>query len=200
MTRMLPSRLSRQIAFLAEADKLKSVVRRTPLVDASRLENSAEHSWHLVLVVMVLREYGPAGIDWMRVMEMVAVHDLVEIDAGDVSAYDVDALPAKAAREQAAADRIFALLPSDQRQRFRALWDEFEARTTAEAQFANAVDCLQPLLQNEHSAGGSWRSQVLRRDQILRRMAPIEVAMPEVWPHVISVVETFCTAGVLVKD
>ena len=97
-------RLARQIAFLVEADKLKSVVRRTPLVDLSRLENSAEHSWHLVLVIMVMREYGPPGIDWMRVMEMVAVHDLVEIDAGDVSAYDVAALAGKAVREQAAAD------------------------------------------------------------------------------------------------
>src|SRR5688572_17073848 len=106
-------RLRRQIAFLVEADKLKSVVRRTPLVDASRLENSAEHSWHLVLVIMVLREYGPRDVDWMRVMEMVAVHDLVEIDAGDVSAYDVDAFAAKAVREQTAAHRIFGLLPAE---------------------------------------------------------------------------------------
>ena len=196
----MSDRLSRQIAFLVEADKLKSVSRRTPLVDSSRLENSAEHSWHLLLVVMVLREYGPADIDWMRVMEMVAVHDLVEIDAGDVSAYDLDGLSAKALREQSAADRVFGLLPSDQGERFRALWDEFEASTTAEARFANAVDRLQPLLQNEHSAGGSWRSQVLRREQILRRMAPIETAMPEVWPHVVLVVETFCAAGVLVRD
>ena len=196
----MPDRLVQQIAFLAEADKLKSVIRRTPLVDSSRLENSAEHSWHLVLVVMVLREYGPADIDWMRVMEMVAVHDLVEIDAGDVSAYDVDALSAKALREQAAADRVFGLLPPDQGERFRSLWDEFEASTTAEARFANAVDRLQPLLQNEHSAGGSWRSQVLRRGQILYRMAPIEAAMPDVWPHVVLVVETFCAAGVLVRD
>jgi putative hydrolases of HD superfamily len=196
----MSDRLSRQIAFLAEADKLKSVTRRTPLVDSSRLENSAEHSWHLVLVVMVLGEYGPAGIDWMHVMEMVAVHDLVEIDAGDVSAYDVDALAAKALREQAAADRVFGLLPSDQRERFRALWDEFEASTTAESRFANAVDRLQPLLQNEHSGGGSWRSQVLKREQILRRMAPIEAAMPDVWPHVVLVVETFCAAGVVVRD
>lgn len=196
----MSDRLSRQIAFLAEADKLKSVIRRTPLVDSSRLENSAEHSWHLVLVVMVLREYGPAGIDWMRVMEMVAVHDLVEIDAGDVSAYDVEGLATKALREQEAADRVFGLLPPDQRERFRGLWDEFEASATAEARFANAVDRLQPLLQNQHSSGGSWRSQVLRRAQILRRMAPIEMAMPELWPHVVLVVDTFCAAGVLMQD
>lgn len=191
------ARLAQQIAFLIEADKLKSVVRRTPLVDTSRLENSAEHSWHLVLVVMVLREYGPAGIDWMRVMEMAVVHDLVEIDAGDVSAYDVEALETKADREQAAAERIFGLLPVDQRHRFRELWDEFERRGTPEARFANAVDRLQPLLQNEHSGGGSWCSQRLADTQILHRMAPIESAMPDVWPHVLEVIESFCQAGII---
>jgi len=196
----MSDRLAQQIAFLVEADKLKSVMRRTPLVDLSRLENSAEHSWHLVLTMMVMREYGPAGIDWMRVLEMVAVHDLVEIDAGDVSAYDVDALAAKAVREQAAADRIFDLLPADQQRHFRQLWDEFEAQATPEARFANAVDRLQPLIQNAHAAGGSWRGQTLVRSQILRRMAPIESSLPNVWSHVLDVVESFCAAGVLRRD
>lgn len=192
------ARLAQQIAFLVEADKLKSVIRRTPLVDVSRLENSAEHSWHLVLVVMVMRDSGPAEIDWMHVMEMVAVHDLVEIDAGDVSAYAVDA--AKVARERAAADRIFSLLPPDQHQHFRQLWDEFEAHATPEARFANAVDRLQPLLQNSHAGGGSWRGQTLASAQILHRMAPIESSLPDVWPHVLEVVESFCAAGVLRRD
>jgi putative hydrolase of HD superfamily len=169
-------------------------------VNLSRLENSAEHSWHLVLVIMVLREYGPPGIDWMRVTEMVAVHDLVEIDAGDVSAYDVDGLVAKAQREQAAADRIFGLLPPDQRDHVRQLWDEFEAHATPEARFANAVDRLQPLIQNAHASGGSWRGQTLVRGQILHRMAPIETSLPDVWPHVLDVVESFCAAGVLRRD
>ena len=193
-------RLARQIAFLVEADKLKAIVRRTPLVDLSRLENSAEHSWHLVLVTMVLREYGPQDVDWMRVLEMVAVHDLVEIDAGDVSAYDVDAFAEKALREQAAADRIFGLLPADQQSYFRGLWDEFEAHTTPEARFANAVDRLQPLIQNAHASGGSWRNQTLLRGQILSRMAPIEASLPDVWPHVLEVVESFCAAGVLRRE
>jgi len=193
-------RLTQQIAFLVEADKLKSVIRRTPLVDVSRLENSAEHSWHLVLVIMVLREYGQPDVDWMRVMEMVTVHDLVEIDAGDVSAYDVEALAAKLVREQAAADRIFGLLPADQHEHFRQLWDEFEAHATPEARFANAVDRLQPLLQNAHSGGGSWCGQTLVRAQIVRRMAPIETSMPDVWPHVLDVIESFCAAGVLKRD
>jgi putative hydrolases of HD superfamily len=196
----MSERLSKQIAFLVEADKLKSVTRRTPLVDLSRLENSAEHSWHLVLTVMVMREYGPAGVDWMRVLEMVAAHDLVEIDAGDVSAYDVDALETKAVREQAAADRIFGLLPGDQQSYFRRLWDEFETHQTPEARFANAVDRLQPLIQNAHASGGSWRDQTLVRAQILQRMAPIEASLPDVWPHVLDVIEAFCAAGVLRRD
>ena len=193
-------RLASQIAFLVEADKLKSVVRRTPLVDLSRLENSAEHSWHLMLVIMVMREYGPPAIDWMRVMEMVSVHDLVEIDAGDVSAYDVAALAGKAVREQAAADRVFGLLPGDQQEHFRQLWDEFEAHATPEARFANAVDRLQPLIQNVHASGGSWRGQTLERAQILRRMGPIETSLTDVWPYVLDVVESFCAAGVLRRD
>jgi putative hydrolase of HD superfamily len=196
----MSERLAQQIAFLVEADKLKNIIRRTPLVDLSRLENSAEHSWHLVLMLMVMREYGPPRTDWMRVMEMVAVHDLVEIDAGDVSAYDVDGLVAKAQLEQAAADRIFGLLPPDQRDYVRQLWDEFEAHSTPEARFANALDRLQPLIQNAHASGGSWRGQTLVRAQILRRMAPIETSLPDVWPHVLEVVESFCAAGVLRRE
>ena len=193
----MTDRLTRQITFLVEADKLKNIIRRTPLVDSSRLENSAEHSWHLVLVVMVLREYGPTGVDWMRVLEMVAVHDLVEIDAGDTFAYDTEGHATKAERELGAAARIFGLLPPDQRERFRQLWDEFEAQQTSEARFANAVDRLQPLLLNAHSGGGSWCNQSLEQKQILRRMAPVEAAMPGVWPHVLDVIESFCSAGVI---
>jgi putative hydrolases of HD superfamily len=193
-------RLLQQIAFLVEADKLKGIVRRTPLVDRSRLENSAEHSWHLALTMMVLREYGPAALDWMRVIEMVTVHDLVEIDAGDVSAYDLAGLEGKAVREQAAAERIFGLLPPDEGARFRRLWEEFELHSTPEARFANAVDRLQPLLQNAHAGGGSWCGQALARAQILDRMTPIEASLPDVWPHVLDIIESFCAAGVLKRD
>jgi putative hydrolases of HD superfamily len=193
-------RLLQQIAFLVEADKLKGIVRRTPLIDRSRLENSAEHSWHLALTMMVLREYGPAALDWMRVIEMVTVHDLVEIDAGDVSAYDLAALEGKAVREQAAAERIFGLLPRDEGARFRQLWEEFELRSTPEARFANALDRLQPLLQNAHAGGGSWCGQALARTQILDRMTPIEASLPDVWPHVLDIIESFCAAGVLKRD
>ena len=190
-------RLHQQVRFLVEADKLKAIDRRTSLVDGSRPENSAEHTWHLMLAAMILREYTTAPIDLLRALEMVAVHDLVEIDAGDTFAYDPAGLSTKAARELAAADRIFGLLPDDQRTHVRALWEEFEAQATAESRFANALDRFQPLLQNAHSGGGSWRAQTLATADVLRRMAPVETALPGLWPTVVQVVEAFAAAGVL---
>jgi putative hydrolase of HD superfamily len=190
-------RLTQQIAFLIEADKLKQVIRRTPLADSSRRENSAEHSWHLVMAAIVLREYSAADIDLLRVLEMLAVHDLVEIDAGDTFAYDAQDLVTKAERELAAAERVFALLPPDQASRLRALWEEFEAQETPEARFANAMDRLQPLLQNACAQGGSWRDHDVERAQVLRRMAPIRSAVPAAWPLVMKIVDDFCASGML---
>jgi putative hydrolase of HD superfamily len=197
---MAEDRLARQIAFLIEADKLKNVLRRTPLTDGSRLENSAEHSWHLVLAAVTLSEYMPADLDLLRALEMLAVHDLVEIDAGDTFAYDAAGHESKAAREQAAAARIFGLLPLGQEKRFRGLWEEFEANASLESRFANALDRLQPLLQNAASGGGSWSSHNVSREQVLRRMAPIESAMPTLWPMVLEIIETFCASGVIRVD
>jgi putative hydrolase of HD superfamily len=193
----MSDRLTQQIAFLIEADKLKQVLRRTPLADRSRRENSAEHSWHLVMAAIVLREYSVAEVDLLRVLEMLAVHDLVEIDAGDTFAYDARDLVTKAEREQAAADRVFALLPPDQASRLRSLWEEFEAQETPEARFANAMDRLQPLLQNACAQGGSWRDHDVERAQVLRRMAPIQSAVPAAWPLVMKIVDDFCALGML---
>jgi putative hydrolase of HD superfamily len=194
---MADERLSQQIAFLLEADKLKTVLRRTALMDGSRQENSAEHSWHLALAALVMAEYSPAPVNFVRVLEMLAVHDLVEIDAGDTFAYDTQNATTKADREHLAAERIFALLPSDQAARLRAFWEEFEAQETAESRFANAMDRLQPLLLNAFSGGGSWCNQNLTRAQVLTRMAPIEEALPAVWPMIVDTVESFCASGVL---
>jgi putative hydrolases of HD superfamily len=192
-----PDRLAEQIAFLVEADKLKSVLRRTPLTDGSRMENSAEHSWHLALAAMTLVEYAPAGVALGRVLELVVVHDLVEIDAGDTFAHDPVANATKAERELAAAARLFNLLPPDQAARVRALWDEFEANLTAEARFANALDRVQALCQNMQSGGGSWAAHAVTRGQVLARMAPVEAALPEVWPFVVGVIDRFCAAGII---
>ncbi len=190
-------RLSRQFAFLIEADKLKGVLRRTPLVSAARFENSAEHSWHLLLAALVMREHASADVDVWRVLELLVVHDLVEIDAGDTFAYDVEGQKTKAARERAAAERLFGLLPPDQALYFRELWEEFEARQTPASRFGNALDRLQPLLLNAHADGGSWRAHELTRAQVFERMAPVETAMPEVWPAVVAIVDAFCAAGVI---
>lgn len=190
-------RLARQIAFIVEADRLKTILRRTPLIDRSRQENSAEHSWHLILAAMVMREYMTVECDLLHVLELVAVHDLVEIDAGDTFAYDAPGQETKAERELAAADRVFGLLPEDQGAYFRALWEEFEARETPESRFANALDRFQPLLQNACSGGGSWQTHNLHRDDVLRRMAPIESTLPGIWPAVVEIIDAFCASGVL---
>jgi 5'-deoxynucleotidase YfbR-like HD superfamily hydrolase len=197
---MSNDRLMRQIEFLAEADKLKAVIRRTPLGDASRPENSAEHSWHLAIAALALSEH-TEGIDRCRVLELVAVHDLVEIDAGDTFAYDrdLDVHRTKAARERTAAARIFGILPRDQAQRLQALWEEFEAAETREAQFANALDRLQALVQNMLAGGGSWIEYHVTRPEVLRRMAPIEAAIPAAWPWVLDVVDRFCAAGAILE-
>jgi len=194
---MPDERVARQLAFLAEADKLKTVLRRTPITDGSRAENSAEHSWHLVLFAMALAEYGPPLMNVRRVLELLTVHDLVEIDAGDTFAYDTTANTTKVARELAAAERIFALLPVDQAAWFRACWDEFEGNVTAEAKFANALDRFQALVLNMKSDGGSWRSHGITREDVLRRMEPVRVQLPQLWPVVMEVIERFGAAGVI---
>jgi putative hydrolase of HD superfamily len=194
---MPTDRLARQIAFLVEADKLKTVERRTPLTDRSRLENSAEHSWHLGLAAMALCEYAPPGVDLRRVLELLAVHDLVEIDAGDTFAYDPAGRQTKASRERAAADRIFSLLPPDQARRLRAAWEEFEAFETPESRFANALDRLQALLQNMAAGGGSWSAYRVTRSQVLQRMAPVEAALPGIWPFVVEIIDRFCASGAI---
>lgn len=197
MTTMPDDRLARQITFLMEADKLKTIIRRTPLIDSSRRENSAEHSWHLVLTAMVMREYTSVEVDLPHVLEMMAVHDLVEIDAGDTFAYDMAGQATRRERELAAAERIFGLLPADQSAHFRDLWEEFEAQKTPESCFANAIDRFQPLLQNAGAGGGSWRTHHLTREQVLQRMGPIESALPRLWPLVVEIIHSFCAPGLI---
>jgi putative hydrolases of HD superfamily len=167
--------LDSQLRFLLEADRLKGVLRQSRIIDGSRQENSAEHSWHLGLMSLVLGEYAPAGTDLSRVTAMVLVHDLVEIDAGDLFVYA--GAPAHAQQEEAeraAADRLFALLPASQAAGFRALWDEFEERRTPEAKFARALDRLQPMLANYQLGGGTWTQHGVTASQVLDKVALIE--------------------------
>jgi putative hydrolase of HD superfamily len=189
------SRFEKQIRFIVEADRLKRVLRRTLLTDGSRRENSAEHSWHVALMAPLLTEYASPGVDVTRVVELLLVHDLVEIDAGDTFAYDMAGQADRQAREQAAADRLFGLLPADQAQRFRALWDEFEAGSSDEARYAIALDRLQPLLQNVHAEGGAWRSHGVTREDILLRMHPLQELGPALWEWVVMIIDTVWAAG-----
>ena len=164
-------------------------------MDASRRENSAEHSWHLALMATVLLEYAPVGTDLTRVLEMLILHDVIEIEAGDTFAFDVQANLDKSAREQAAATRTFGLLPDDLRVRLRGLWEEFEEGATNEARFANALDRLQPLLHNYHTQGGTWRAHHISRDRVLERMRPIEHGAPALWPYVLQLIDDACDLG-----
>jgi putative hydrolase of HD superfamily len=190
--------LDRQVGFLLEADRLKTVLRQSTLTDRSRRENSAEHSWHLALMALVLAEHAPPGTDLGRVMAMVVVHDLVEIDAGDLSVYAPEAEQARQRRaERAAADRIFALLPPGQASALRALWDEFEERATVEARFARALDRLQPMLINMMTGGGTWRSPGVTADRALARVALVEDGSPSLGAYARDMIDRAVERGIL---
>ncbi|MBR8744462.1 HD family hydrolase [Nocardiopsis sp. MG754419] len=163
-------RLNAQLRFILEVDKLKRVLRQNMLVDGSRRENTAEHSWHLVLCARTFAEYAPEGTDIDRVVEMLALHDIVEIDAGDTFVYDHRSAASQTERERAAADRIFPLLPEDQAERARELWEEFEARRTPEARFGRAVDRLSPMLANWHNEGGTWVRFGVTRAEVMAKV------------------------------
>lgn len=195
---MIPKdRLAQQIQFVLEIDKLKTVLRQTQLTDGSRRENSAEHSWHIALMAMILAEYAPGPIDVLRVMKMLLLHDLVEIDAGDTFCYDNQGNVDKGDREQQAAHRLFGLLPPDQATEFRALWEEFEARTTPDAQFAASLDRLQPVLHNQKNQGGTWQQYGITRDRVDYRLAPLQTGAPPLWSYMQLVLDDCVAAGYL---
>ena len=191
-------RLSRQLEFIAEAGRLKGVLRQTMLADPARRENSAEHSWHLTVLALTLAEYALPGTDLARVVAMLALHDLVEVDAGDLSAYapQPDQVRQQAA-ERAAADRLFALLPADQAGTMRLLWDEFEERASLEARFARALDRLQPVLENVKVGGGTWRERGVTADDVLTKVALIEDGSPQLGRFARDLIERAVRDGIL---
>ncbi len=177
-----PNRLEQQLAFLTEADKLKSTLRATQLCDGSRRENSGEHSWHIALYAMTLAEHANRPIDVSRVIKMLLIHDLVEIDAGDVPIHADYDQAAQLAIEQAAADRIFGLLPDDQADTFRELWDEFEAAKSDDAIFAKSIDRVQPVIANLENDGGSWPDFNVTPEQLETRVGvKVTRGAPAVW-------------------
>lgn len=170
--------------FLVEADRLKQVLRRTSIVGNKRLENSAEHSWHVTLMALVLSEHAAvAALDQLKVLKMLIVHDLVEIDAGDTFVYDQAGLEDQEEREEQAAERLFGLLPAESAGELRAVWDEFEAGRSPEAKFARALDRLQPMLLNYTNDGGPWQRHGIRAEQVREVNGCIEDGAPALWRY-----------------
>lgn len=194
------SRLEKQIAFLTEVDKEKNIFRQTYLADGKRKENDAEHSWHLALAAVLLKEHMKEDADLGRVMTMVLIHDLVEIDAGDTYAYDTEGAATKREREVKAADRIFGILPEDQRTYLRELWDEFEAYETAEAKYAHLLDNFQPLMLNDASDGKSWEEHGVHKSQVCRRNARIPETSEIVWEKMLEIMDKHIEKGHLQAD
>jgi putative hydrolases of HD superfamily len=192
----MTERLDQQFAFLGEADKLKQVLRATTLMDGSRRENSGEHSWHLALYAMTLADQAAPGVDINRVIRMLILHDLVEIDVGDVPIHAANGTAHGSSETQAAearaADRIFGLLPSDLGQSFRVLWDEFEAAQTPDAVFAKSLDLVQPVMHNLGSGGGTWTEYNVTAEQITARVGQkVARGAPRLWDYVRARIRPF---------
>ena len=193
-------RLQKQMDFIVEVDKVKSIIRQTYLADASRKEDDAEHSWHLALMAVLLKEYSIDEVELAKVVPMVLIHDLVEIDAGDTYAYDDAGAKTKEEREKKAADRIFGMLPEDQGEWFRDLWDEFEEYKTAEAKFAHVLDNCQPLLLNDASNGRSWAEHGVRKSQIYKRNEHTSEGSREIWEYMQKLIDRHIELGHVIDE
>lgn len=190
-------RLQNQIDFIAECDKLKRVERMTRLIGGGRRENSAEHSWDIALMAMVLAEHANEPFDLLRTLQMLLIHDLVEIDAGDTFLYDEVGTADKRQREEQAAERIFGMLPGDQAAQFRAIWEEFEERETPEARFAASVDRLTGMVHNARNEGGTWREHDITRDKVEHFNAHIERGSRVLADHARSIIQGAVDRGQL---
>ena len=182
-------RFDQQIRFILEIDKLKSIIRQSYLLAGTRQENSAEHSWHVALMAMLLAEYADQSVDLLRSLKMLLIHDIIEIDAGDTYCYDEAEALNQSSRESAAAERLFGLLPEDQMEEFRDLWAEFEARSTPEAKFAVTIDRLMPLFHNYHSAGRSWYEHGIKKDQVSARNEAMKDGSLALWEIAMSLID-----------
>ena len=182
-------RLEQQLKFILELDKQKEIVRQTYLADASRKEGDAEHAWHLAVMAFLLADYANEKIDVLKTIKMVLLHDVVEIDAGDTYAYDIQGGKTKRLREERAADRIYGMLPEDQKQEYRALWEEFEKRETPEAKFANTLDREESVLLNNASGGKSWREHGIKKEQVIGRNQTTHEGSEALWEYIRNIIE-----------
>lgn len=191
--------LANQIAFIKEIDKLKYIQRKTKLFNSDRCENDAEHSWHLALMAIVLAEHTNEPIDILKVVKMVLIHDIVEIDAGDVFMYDTAKNHSNTDEERIAANRIFGLLPEKQAQEFISIWEEFEAGETSEAKFAKSMDRLEPLLQNTSNNGGTWKEFGVKYDKVYEKKSVIKEGSKTIWNYAEGLINDSVEKGILKK-
>ena len=193
-------RFAKQISFILEADQEKNIMRQTHLSNHGRNENDAEHAWHMALMAYLLKEYANEDIDISKVMIMCLIHDIVEIDAGDTYAYDAEGLKTQKEREEKAKERIFGLLPDDQKEMMTALFDEFEAFETPESCFAHAMDNFQPFLLNDSNEGGDWQEHGVSISQVLRRQTQSAKGSKEITDYVLEKLEEHVEKGHIIDD
>ncbi len=196
---MTSENLAKQIAFIKEIDKIKYIRRRTRLFNSDRNENDAEHSWHLAMMALVLSEYSDAEVDLLKVIKMVLIHDIVEIDAGDTFIYDPNKNHENTEEELKSAQRIFGLLPEKQAAEFIEIWTEFEEGVSEEAKFARAMDRLEPLLQNTSNGGGTWKEFGVRYQQVYDKKKIIQEGSKELWSYAEQLLEDSVKKGILEK-
>ncbi len=196
---MFSENLLQQISFIKEIDKVKYIQRKTKLFNSDRNENDAEHSWHMALMAMVLAEHANEKVDILKVIKMVLIHDIVEIDAGDTFIYDTQKNHSNTEEERLAANRIFGLLPKDQAEDFIAIWEEFEAGETKEAKFAKAMDRLEPLLQNTSNNGGTWKEFGVTYDKVHHKKSVIKEGSETIWNYAENLINESVEKGILLK-
>ena len=195
----MDERLKKQLDFILEIDKEKNILRQTHLSGHGRRENDSEHAWHMAIMAYLLRDYSNEPVDIAKVMLMCLIHDIVEIDAGDTYAYDAEGLKTQMAREDAAKERIFSLLPEDQKEELIALFDEFEDFSTAESKFAHAMDNLQPLLLNNSNGGGDWREHGVSAEQVYGRQRKTALGSEELYEVTDHIIREHVEKGNLKK-
>lgn len=197
---MTPEKLLRQIDFIKEIDKLKYIQRKTKLLNSDRYENDAEHSWHLALMAMILFEHADEYVDILKVIKMVLIHDIVEIDTGDTFIYDTQKAHSNTEEERLAAHRIFGLLPGYQAEELIAIWEEFEAGETQDAKFARAMDRLEPLLQNSSNNGGTWNEAGVNYNKVYAKKSVIKAGSNVLWEYAEGLIDDGVKKGILKKD
>ena len=197
---MEKERLEKQIDFILEADKEKNIIRQTHLSGNGRRENDAEHAWHMAIMIYLLKEYANEEIDVAKAMMMALIHDIVEIDAGDTYAYDSKGLQTQKVREEQAAERIFGLLPDNQGEELKSLFQEFEASATPEARFVRTMDNFQPLLLNNSNNGRDWREHEIRKSQVMKRHMNTKLGSNIIWECAKKIIEEHVRNGNIKDD